>query len=236
MGELLRNGSEGRAAAELLSDAVGTTLALIHRIGTIDRHENLRDAGLGLADVRPHAAKRVVDFRLGHIHLGANLPPDDRAPGDLRLDLLRRDIGGDAHALEILLELALRQAGSAFDLGVAARNLGVRRFDAQFLGILNLQPLVDHLPQHLRRHALAQIRTVLQARRADREQHPLRQVEVGNGVVVDAGHDAQALAGRGLGCRALCRRPLGGRSGGQQHDREDDEGAEEGREHFTGGA
>ena len=208
--------------------------AFVDGIGPVDRHEDLGDPGLGLADIRAHAAQRIVDLRLGDVDLGADLPADDLAPGDLSLDLLRSDVGGDADALQVLPELSTAQAGGALDLGIAVLNLAVRRFDAELLGIDDLQAFVDHLPQHLRRHALAQLGTVLQARCLDGEQHPLRQVEVGDGVVVDAGHHTQALAGRGLRCRSLGRRPLGGDRSGQQHDREDDESAEEKREHFTG--
>ncbi len=109
LGELLRDGSEGRPPAELLHDAIGAALAFVHILGPIDRHEDLRNAGLGLADIRPHAAQRIVDFSLGDVDLGTDLPSDDLAPGDLGLDLLQRNIGSDADALQIQLELAPRQ-------------------------------------------------------------------------------------------------------------------------------
>ena len=63
--------------------------------------------------------------------------------------------------------------------------------EAQPLGVLDLQPLVDHLAQDLGGHALAQVRTVLQAGGADGEQYPLGEVEIGDGIVVDPRHHAQ---------------------------------------------
>ena len=67
-------------------------------------------------------------------------------------------------------------------------------FSAEPLGVLDLQPLVDHLAQDLAGHPLAQVRAVLQAGGADGEQHALREVEIGDGIVVHAGH-ARAAPG-----------------------------------------
>ena len=86
----------------------------------------------------------------------------------------------------------------------------------QSLGVLDLQPLVDHLAQDLGSHTLAQVGTVLQVGGADGEQDPLRQIEIGDGIVVDARDHAQPFS------RCECRR---------QHDDDGEESAEEQRRH-----
>ena len=237
LGKLLRDRAERSAATELLHDSVGAALALVDPVGPVDGHEDFGDARFGLADVGAHAAHRVVDLCLRDVDLRAHLAADDLAPRDLRLDLLLGDVGGDADALEVELELSLAQPGRPLDLGVAAVDLGVRGAHAELLGVLDLQALVDHLPQHLSRHALTQIGTVRQAGGADGEEHALRQVEVGDRVVVDARDDAQTLTRCRLDGGTLGGRPLLGRGrNGQRHDGEEEGGAEEWRGHFTNGA
>ena len=71
--------------------------------------------------------------------------------------------------------------------------LAVGGLEPEPLGVLDLQLLVDHLAQDLGGHPLAQVRAVLQTGRADGEQYPLREVEVGDGVVVHPRDHAQAL-------------------------------------------
>ena len=88
--------------------------------------------------------------------------------------------------------------------------------EAEPLGILDLQPLVDHLAQYLGSHSLAQFRTVLQSGGADGEQYPLGQVEIGDGIVVDPRDHAQ---------------PFSRRESRRQHDDDGEKSAEEQRGH-----
>ncbi len=212
--ELLGDRPERRAALELLGDAVGRPLGVVRLVGPVDRHEDLGNARFGLADVRAGAAQRVVDLGLRDVDLRAHLAADDLGPGDLRLDLLHGDVEGDAGALDVLLELAARHAGGALDVAEALLHLAVGGLQAEPLGVLDLQAFVDHLAQHLCGHALAQVRAVLQAGGADGEQHALLEVEIGDGVVVDARQHAQALG------RSQCWK---------QSDDDDEKGAEEQR-------
>ena len=76
---------------------------------------------------------------------------------------------------------------------------------AETLGVLDLQALVDHLAQKLRREPLLQIGCLLHAGAADGEGDALLQLEVGDRLVVDAGHHAQRL-----------RRDDGDRSGNEE--------------------
>jgi hypothetical protein len=231
--ELLRHRRERRAAAKLFDDAIGAALALVRTVGAIHWDEDLADTGLGLADVGPHPCQGVIHLGLGDIDLGAHPAADDLVPGNLGLDLLRRDFRSDSNALEVLPELPAPHAGGALDFGDAPLNFTIGRFDAEPLGILDLQALVDHLAQDLRGHPLAEVRAVRQAARLDGEEHALLQVEVSDGVVVDAGNHAQALAG--LCGRSGSRRPLGRCRGGQEQKRDRYERAEDGRGHFTDG-
>ena len=194
LGELLGDGGERRSALELLDDTVRAALGLVGEIGAVDRHENLGHPRLGLADIRPHPVQRVIDLGFRHVDLGPHFAADDLVPGDLRLDLLDRDLEGDADALQVLPELAVRHAGGALDVAEPLLHLAVGGLEPQSLGILDLQPLVDHLAQHLCGHPLAQFRTVLQTGRADGEQYALGQVEVGDGIVVHPRHNAQPLS------------------------------------------
>ena len=105
-------------------------------------------------------------------------------------------------------------AGGALDVVEPLLHLAVGGLQAEPLGVLDLQPFVDHLAQHLGGHALAQVRAVLQAGGADGEQHALLEVEIGDGVVIDARHHAQGLG------RSQCWK---------QSDDDDEKGAEEQR-------
>ena len=184
--ELLGDGAERRPALQLLVDAIGTAFGLIGELRPVDRHEDIGDTRFRLADVGADTAEGIVDLGLGHVDLGPHAPPHDLGPGDLCLDLLDGDVEGNANALDILLELAARHAGGALDVAEPLLQLGVGSLQPQALGVLDLQLLVDHLAQHLRGHALAQFRAVLQSGRADGEQHALGEVEIGDGVIVDA--------------------------------------------------
>ena len=93
----------------------------------------------------------------------------------------------------------------ALDLAEALLHLGLGGLHAEPLGILDLQPLVDHLAQDLGGHALAQVRAVLQAGGLDGEQDALGEVEVGDRVVVHARHDAQPWAEASGGSRVTRR-------------------------------
>ena len=73
------------------------------------------------------AGQRVVDLGVRDVDLGPHLAADDLDPGDLRLDLLGGDLVGHADALQILLELAVRHAGGAFDLADALGDLAFGR-------------------------------------------------------------------------------------------------------------
>ena len=212
--ELLRDRRERRPAAKLLDDAIGAALAFVGTVSPIHRNEDLTDAGLGLADIGPHPRQRVIHLGLGDVDLGAHPAANDLVPGDLGFDLLCRDFRGDTDALEILPELAAPHAGGALDF-------------------LDLQALIDHLAQHLRRHALAQVRAVRQTTRLDGEEDALLQVEVCDGVVIDAGDHTQALPGL-CGCSGS-RRPLGRRRSRQEQQSDRNERAEDRRGHFTDG-
>ena len=85
-------------------------------------------------------------------------------------------------------------AGGALDVAEPLLHLAVGGLHAEPLGVLDLQPLVDHLAQDLGGHALAQVRTVLQAGGADGEQYALLEVEIGDGVVIDPRHARAAPA------------------------------------------
>ena len=116
-------------------------------------------------------------------------------------------------------ELATRHARGALDVAEALLQLAVGGLQPEPLGVLDLQVFIDHLAQDLGGHALAQLRTVLQARRPNGEQHSLGQVEIGDGVVVHPRDHAQALG------RCESRR---------QCDDDDEKSAEEERGHCTG--
>ena len=92
--------------------------------------------------------------------------------------------------------------------------------ETETLGVLDLQPLVDHLAQYLGCQPLTDIRTILQTRSADRENDPLGQLEIGDGVVIDARHDAQRLG-----------RHQDGHQDGEQADGDRQKDAEEQRGH-----
>ena len=125
--------------------------------------------------------------------MGADPAAHDLQPRDRGLELLGGDFIRHADALQVLLELAGRQAGGALDLADPLGDLAVGRSQADPLRVLNLQPFVDHLAQHLRRDALTQLRSVGLVGRADGEDHTLRQLEIGDRVVIHARHHPQAL-------------------------------------------
>ncbi len=67
------------------------------------------------------------------------------------------------------------------------------RTHAEALGVLDLEALVDHLAQKLLREPLLEVGRLLHAGAADRERDPLLQLEIGDRLVVDAGHHAKRL-------------------------------------------
>jgi len=113
-----------------------------------------------------------------------------------------------------LLELSALHAGGALDLCDALADFRFGGTHAEALGVLDLQALVDHLAQKLRREPLLEIGGLLHAGAADGEGDPLLQLEIGDRIVVDARHHAQRL-----------RR----REAGREDDDESEEGAKDQR-------
>ena len=156
--ELLGEGGEGGAAPQLLDHAVGAALGLVGLVDPVDRDEDLGDPRLrSCRRWRGCAASASSISASDTSTCGRTLRRTILAQAMLRLDLLRGDLEGDADALQILLELAALHAGGALDLGDPLVDLRLGRLHAERLGILDLQPLVDHLPQDLRRQALLQV-------------------------------------------------------------------------------
>ena len=117
------NGAPRRSCSTMRSALRG----LVGLVVAVDRDEDLADPRLGLADVAAHAGQRIVDFGVGDVDLGPDPAAHDLQPGDRGLDLLGGDLVGHADALQVLLELAGRQAGGAFDLADALGDLAFGR-------------------------------------------------------------------------------------------------------------
>ena len=181
-----------------------TALGLVRQFGPVDRHEDLGDARFGLADV-------ACDARLSASSISAS---ETSTCGRTR----RRMILVQAICASICctamskvtpmlwmycLNWPRPHAGGALDVAEALLHLAVGGLQAEPLGVLDLQAFVDHLAQHLGGHALAQVRAVLQAGGADGEQHALLEVEIGDGVVIDARHHAQPWAEANAGSRVM---------------------------------
>ena len=191
------SGAERRAALELLEHPVGAALGLVGLLDLVDRDEDLGDARLGLADVRTRMRVSASSISASDTSTcGRTLRRTILAQAICASICCDGDLVGDADALQILLELAALHAGGALDLGDALVDLRLGGLHAETLGVLDLQALVDHLAQELRRQPLLQIGCVLHAGAADGEGDALLQLEVGDGIVVDTGHHAQRLAPR----------------------------------------
>ena len=177
----------------MLDDPVGAAPGLVRLLGAIDRHEYLGNPRFRLADVGADTRERVLDLGFRHVNLGTDLAANDLGPGNRRLDLLYGDVIADADALQILPELAPRHAGGSLDFGNACVYFRLGGLYPEPLGILYLEPFVDHLPKHLCGEALAHFRCVLEACAADRKKDALAKVEVRYRVVIDPRHDPKPL-------------------------------------------
>jgi hypothetical protein len=213
---LLGQSGERRSPPNLLDDPVGAALGFISLLDLVDGHENLGHARFGLSGIAAHATKRVVDFGLRDLDLGAYPAAHDLGPGDARLNLLHGDLIGHADALQVLPKLPARHARRALDLGHTLVQFGLRDAHPQPLGVLDLQPLVDHLPQDLGCQALVKLRAVLHAGAAHGKYDTLVELVIGDGVVIDPRHHAQ---------------PLCGGESGADEEGDCDEGAEDERGH-----